>query len=141
MLLPRLISHCSFGFRDGVSQPIIDGIKDFRGIVDAKGVKRVSKDPKAPPTVELGKILLGRDGDVDFSGNKSTRPTWAVDGSFLCFRYLFQKVPEFNTFLKKNMPQNPEMLGSQLMGRWKSGKWLATSINRMIDRTNQCERK
>jgi len=30
------------------------------------------------------------------------RAEWAKDGSFLAFRYLFQQVPEFNNFLKKN---------------------------------------
>ncbi|OBZ72595.1 Dye-decolorizing peroxidase msp1 [Grifola frondosa] len=58
-----------------------------------------------------------------------TRPAWALDGSFLALRYLFQLVPEFNTFLKKNplpLPgltpeQGSELLGARLVGRWKSG--------------------
>ena len=91
--------------------------------MDAKGIKRVSSAAKSPAVVDLGKFLLGREGDVDRDGKKIVRPPWAVDGSFLVFRYLSQKVPEFNNFLKKKMPQNPELLGAQLMGRWKSGKW------------------
>ncbi|KAK7688865.1 hypothetical protein QCA50_007554 [Cerrena zonata] len=45
----------------------------------------------------------------------------------MVFRYLFQLVPEFNTFLKKNPIQGPppdvgsELLGARLVGRWKSG--------------------
>ena len=75
-------------------------------------------------TVRQGFILLGRDGDPT-----PNRPKWALDGSLLAFRYLFQLVPEFNTFLKENpisvpgLPrdQGSELLGARLVGRWKSG--------------------
>ena len=74
-----------------------------------------------------GIILLGREGDTPIG--VSTRPPWALDGSLLAFRYLFQLVPEFNDFLKKNpIPidglsheEGSELLGSRLVGRWKSG--------------------
>lgn len=71
--------------------------------------------------MDPGVTILGREGDVN------TRPSWAVDGSFLAFRYLFQLVPEFETFLKKNPIVGPapdlgsELLGARMMGRWKSG--------------------
>ena len=97
----------SFGFKDGISQPAIQGV-----------------DPTNNPGQEFvppGVTILGREGDG------ITRPGWAVDGSFLAFRYLFQLVPEFNTFLKKNPIVGPapdlgsELLGARLVGRWKSG--------------------
>ena len=108
-ILRRLTPCHSFGFKDGISQPAIQGV-----------------DPTNNPGQEFvlpGVIILGRDGD----GLESTRPSWAVDGSFLAFRYLFQLVPEFNTFLKKNPIVGPapdlgsELLGARLVGRWKSG--------------------
>lgn len=40
-------------------------------------------------------ILLGREGDAQ----QATRPTWALDGSFLVFRLLPQRVPEFDQYL------------------------------------------
>ena len=54
-----------------------------------------------------------------------------VDGSFLAFRFLFQLVPEFNKFLNDNAlkvpglsaEQGAELLGSRLIGRWKSGMY------------------
>ncbi len=49
------------------------------------------------------------------------RPSWAVDGSFLCFRKLKQNVPEFRSFLKETGDGNPELLGARLVGRWESG--------------------
>jgi len=68
--------------------------------------------------VPQGIILLGRDGD------KQTRPSWALDGSFLAFRYLPQLVPEFNAFLnEKPVPGlDADQLGARLVGRWKSGR-------------------
>lgn len=98
---------CSFGFLDGISQPAVEGVD--------------TKPNPGQETVPQGIILLGRDQDSD------TRPPWALDGSFLSFRYLSQLVPEFNAFLKKNpvpgMPadEGSEFTGARMVGRWKSG--------------------
>lgn len=84
-------------------------------------------------TVRQGIILLGRDGDAPtLNGSAVTRPSWALDGSFLVLRYLFQLVPEFNTFLRQNAitstgltaVEGSELLGARLVGRWKSGMLL-----------------
>jgi hypothetical protein len=79
-------------------------------------------------------MLLGRPGDNDQTKNPPTpvsRPAWARDGSFLCFRMLGQRVPEFDDFLTANAirindPSAPkdlgkELLGARMVGRWKSG--------------------
>ena len=107
-----LTFNCSFGFLDGISQPAI---------------KDVDTNPDAgQEIVPQGTILLGREGDATPTG-PITRPSWALDGSFLAFRYLFQLVPEFDTFLKQNPIPGPppnegsELLGARLVGRWKSG--------------------
>jgi len=99
--------HEHFGFLDGISNPAIENVDltPFPG----------------QETVRQGIILLSRNGDP------TTRPSWALDGSFLAFRYLFQLVPEFNDFLSKNAIPGltPEdgaaFLGARLVGRWKSG--------------------
>ncbi|KAI1172119.1 hypothetical protein F4777DRAFT_562962 [Nemania sp. FL0916] len=105
--------HEHFGFNDGLSQP---AVKD----VDAGVVSEPGEQP-----VRQGVILLGREGDA------VQRPSWALDGSFLVFRYLKQLVPEFDAFLDANAldigPTEPgdttgaELLGARLVGRWKSG--------------------
>lgn len=67
-----------------------------------------------------GIILTGREGD------DVKRPSWALDGSFLVFRYLSQLVPEFDAFKKekaKTLGLDEELLGARLMGRWKSGMY------------------
>jgi hypothetical protein len=70
---------------------------------------------KGQETVRQGIMLLGRDGDTP------TRPSWALDGSFLAFRYLFQLRPEFDDFKKQKAEKDGidvELLGARLMGRW-----------------------
>ena len=92
---------------DGISQPAIRG-------VDA--TNRPGQE-----FIRQGIMLLGREGD------DVTRPPWALDGSFLAFRWLFQLVPEFHTFLKRNpIPGlepdlGSELLGARFVGRWMSG--------------------
>lgn len=94
--------------------------------------------------VRQGIMLLGREGDNGVIRNPATdtegpgpvdRPSWAIDGSFLAFRYLKQLVPEFDDFLERNALEVPigappnagkDLLGARLVGRWKSGKLLST---------------
>lgn len=101
----------SFGYLDGVSNPHIiefDKAKDI---------------PPGPAPINAGHILLGQKGD------EIPRDPWMVDGSFLVFRYLFQKVLEFDDFLDRNAlvgpgmtrKQGADLLGARLVGRWKSG--------------------
>ncbi|KIK61171.1 hypothetical protein GYMLUDRAFT_166740 [Collybiopsis luxurians FD-317 M1] len=100
--------HEHFGFLDGVSNPAVSG---FAVAVPGQA------------TVDPGIILLGESGDT------GTRPDWAKDGSFLAFRQLQQRVPEFNKFLVDNAlsepglnaSENAELLGARMVGRWKSG--------------------
>nr|WAW38277.1 DyP-type peroxidase [Auricularia auricula-judae] len=76
-------------------------------------------------TVNPGVILCGETGD----SLASRRPAWMKDGSFMAFRQLQQKVPEWNRFIASNAPnvsgltraQSVTLMGARLMGRWKSG--------------------
>lgn len=96
-----------FGYMDGISQP---GVQGFTNPVPGQTV------------VPAGMILLGEDGDA------TSRPTWAIDGSFLAFRQLKQLVPEYDKFLTDNPinapgltpAQGSALLGARLVGRWKS---------------------
>jgi len=99
--------HEHFGFLDGISQP---------------GVAGFTKLHKGQDAVSPGIFLLGNDTETHTS-------TLAKDGSFLSFRKLNQRVPEFNAFLLKNgtgldgltPKEGADFLGARLIGRWKSG--------------------
>ncbi|KAJ7681517.1 dye-decolorizing peroxidase precursor [Mycena rosella] len=103
--------HEHFGFMDGISQPAVNGFTN----------------PVLPgqTPVDPGFFLLGEAGDP----SQDSRPSWAVDGSFLVFRQLQQLVPEFNQFLTDHPldveeltpEQGSELLGARMVGRWKSG--------------------
>lgn len=82
------------------------------------------KNPNpGPKPIPAGVMVMGHEGDT--VSNRS----WAVDGSFLVFRYLSQTVLEFDNFLRDHpvlMPgltpaEGSELLGARLVGRWKSG--------------------
>ncbi|KAI0804737.1 peroxidase [Irpex lacteus] len=102
--------HEHFGYLDGISNPTITG---FGTALPGQSV------------VDPGIILAGRTGDT------VSRPSWALDGSFLVFRKLKQLVPEFNKWTLANAIQNAsgnltaqegaDLLGSRMFGRWKSG--------------------
>ncbi|KAJ4475852.1 fungal peroxidase [Lentinula lateritia] len=100
--------HEHFGFMDGISNPAVTGF---------------STPLPGQQVLDPGLFLLGESGDL------VSRPSWAQDGSFLAFRQLQQRVPEFNAFLVDNALSNPnltadqnaELLGARMMGRWKSG--------------------
>ncbi|KAJ5198277.1 uncharacterized protein N7498_007394 [Penicillium cinerascens] len=100
-----------FGFKDGISQPIIEGWDEKQ------------PEGREPRATKPGMILCGHEG-------AGTQPTWAKDGSFLVFRDLQQLVPEFDTFMEENAhlapftqthPRPGEKLAAYLMGRWKNG--------------------
>ncbi|KAE8422631.1 hypothetical protein BDV36DRAFT_310339 [Aspergillus pseudocaelatus] len=108
-----------FGYEDHISQPKIDGLDD-------------PPAPGEPQACPPGYIFLGHEGDPD----RRRGPKWAKEGSYLVFRQLDQKVPEFQKDLKRmadeipgNYGGNPEKLGAHLMGRWKSGAPVAKAVH------------
>ncbi|KAJ5142586.1 uncharacterized protein N7515_001373 [Penicillium bovifimosum] len=101
-----------FGFEDHISQPQIQGLDPEPG-------------PREPLSCLPGYIFVGHDGDP----RQHNMPPWSYEGSFLVFRQLDEKVPEFNNFIKEAASKIPnyqgdngaEKLAAHLMGRWKSG--------------------
>jgi Dyp-type peroxidase family len=100
-----LTGHEHFGFKDGISQPSIDGITE--------------NPPAMPPSVPVSTFVLG-------SANAAGQalPEWAKDGSLVAFRRLRQDVAGFRDFLVQAGPGvniDPALLGAKMVGRWQSG--------------------
>ena len=139
--------HEHFGYADGVSQPGVRGTTPDGDIVTPS----VDRDDR-PEQGSLGQDLLwpgefvfgypGQDPqlgdpDADFAreGAVVAPPVPFMDqGSFLVFRRLAQKVPEFDASVRALARQtsgadqaSAELLGAQLVGRWKSGAPLELS--------------
>jgi len=97
-----------FGYMDGISQPAVQGFT--QNVLPGQAL------------IAPGEFLLGAAGDA------TTRPSWAAGGSFLAFRKMQQKVPEFNKYVadhalavpELNQQENTDLFGARLIGRWKS---------------------
>ncbi|KAK5657380.1 hypothetical protein OQA88_2950 [Cercophora sp. LCS_1] len=100
-----------FGFEDGISQPLIEGVDDDKAVL------------ATPSMVTNPQILLVTKDTRTFEGGIQ-RPEWMHQGSFLVFRKLEQNVKAFNA-LKQDFAkygcESPEHMGAKLMGRWPSG--------------------
>ena len=137
-----VIGHEHFGYADGVSQPGIRGriaetVALNPGLKDRQG-QDSGPDQAAPGQDVLwpGEFVFGypaqNPGAASFpeKGPDKTPPIpFMLNGSFLVIRRLAQLVPEFNASVKKasqgltdtSDPADPDLLGAQMVGRWKSG--------------------
>jgi Dyp-type peroxidase family len=105
-----------FGFRDGVSQPGVEGF-------DRPSERRPGEVDGKPGTllVSPGEFVLGYEG-ADGSGRAV--PRWMWDGSFVVVRRLAQDVPGWWAQIQQNaatVAYPADRIGAQSIGRWRSG--------------------
>lgn len=114
--LPGNVAH--FGYRDGFSQPAIDG-----------GPPPPVPDvlPKAP----TGEFLFGHESQYQgFTYPVPTPDALGRNGSFVAYRILEQDCAAFERFLVEGAAQtglDPELIAAKLCGRWRNGVPLALS--------------
>ncbi len=128
--------HEHFGFADGVSQP---GVRGTVPPGEPLTPTTSAEENQGAPGQDLlwpGEFLFG------YAGQDKTAPTFPVkgpvveppipfmaNGAYLVFRRLAQLVPEFNAAVKAAAattagspnPTSADLLGAQMVGRWKSG--------------------
>ena len=108
--LPGNVSH--FGYRDGFSQPAIEG-----------GPPPIIPDllPTAPP----GEFLLGYQSQYDSFTYPMPQPkALGQNGSFVAYRVLEQDCAAFERFLADASAQtglDSELVAAKLCGRWRNG--------------------
>ena len=103
-------AHDHFGYRDRLSQPVIEGT----GEVPTPG----SGAPLKP-----GEFILGY---PDESGRPYPMPQPEIlsrNGSYMAYRRMEEHVGKFRDFLRQHgqTPEEQEFLAAKLMGRWRSG--------------------
>ncbi|GLY69009.1 Dyp-type peroxidase [Amycolatopsis taiwanensis] len=111
--LPTEAEH--FGYRDGVSNPAIEG----SGIA---GSNRLEAPLKA------GEFVCGYRDEI--GGIQLPQPeVLGHNGSYAIFRKLHQDVAAFRSYLRQAAtgPEDEELLAAKIMGRWRSGAPLALS--------------
>lgn len=114
--LPGNLAH--FGYRDGFSQPTIEG---------APPTRFADRLPVAP----AGELLLGHPSQhPGFTYPVPTPHALGRNGSFMALRLLRQDVAGFEDFLVdagQRLGLDPELVAAKLCGRWRNGVPLALS--------------
>jgi Dyp-type peroxidase family len=115
-MLPGNLAH--FGYRDGFSQPTIDG-----GLPNPV--------PEILPGAPAGEFVLGYPSQFDqFTYSVLAPPQLGINGSFLALRMLEQDCAGFDRALQ-DAPQkygiSGEKLAAKMCGRWRNGVPLALS--------------
>ena len=128
-----LRGHEHFGYKDGISQPGVEGF-------DPADLSATKVDPTAtlgyvqgnPGTeiIQAGEFILGQPVEPGPGQKQFVPPSdlqWMLNGSFQVFRRLNQDVPGFDEqeqqVLNPLPPDDPlrDRIGALLVGRWKSG--------------------
>ena len=109
----------SFGFRDGIGQPTVEG----------SGMP--PSNPKEKP-FKAGEIILGY---PDETGELPPMPTPEIlgrNGTYIVFRKLHTKVAAYRQYLRAKAASREEeaLLGAKMVGRWQSGAPLALAPER-----------
>ena len=113
-----------FGYRDGISQPGIRGL--------TRRSRPATNPDQGLPGQDLiwpGEFVFGYPGQDSSDAMKPGPPPhmaapWLRNGSYMVFRRLEQKVPEFRKFVANyaaRLGMEAELLGARMFGRWKSG--------------------
>jgi Dyp-type peroxidase family len=110
--LPSAKEH--FGFRDGISQPSIEG----------SGIPGSNPGETA---LRAGELVLGYRDET--GGIELPQPdVLGRNGTYVAFRKLHQRVALFRRYLEANSWAGPpELLAAKMMGRWRSGAPTALS--------------
>jgi len=108
-LPPPNTGHEHFGFKDGISQPAIQGDDP--------------PPPGSPPAVPAGEFVLGYPDALNNTIGTGTK--WN-NGSYVVFRRLAQDVARFRQLVAGGVANaNPgvsiDALGAKMVGRWRSG--------------------
>ncbi|OCK51285.1 peroxidase [Chryseobacterium sp. CBo1] len=105
-----------FGFRDGISNPEVDG----SGIEIPSGFDR---------PIKAGEFILGYPGEGDITKPYPKPDVLGKNGSFMIFRKYQSQVADFNKYVLENTnsPEEAELLASKMVGRWRSGAPLVLS--------------
>jgi Dyp-type peroxidase family len=100
----------SFGFKDGIGQPAIEG----------SGIP--GSNPHEAP-IKAGEFVLGY---PDETGELPPMPTPEVlgrNGTYIVFRKLHTDVAAYRRYLRENAADRAQeaLLGAKMVGRWQSG--------------------
>jgi Dyp-type peroxidase family len=103
-------AHEHFGYRDRLSQPVIEGSGEV-------------PTPGSGPPLKAGEFFLGYP-DEDGPATGMPQPqTLSRNGSYVAYLRMEEHVGAFRDFLREHgkTPEQQEWVAAKLMGRWRSG--------------------
>src|SRR5207249_3614148 len=109
-------AHDHFGYRDRLSQPVIEGSGE-------------EPTPGSGPPLNAGEFILGYPDESGPPANLPKPEILSRNGSFMAYRRLEEHVDKFRDFLSANGStlEEQELVAAKLMGRWRSGAPLVLS--------------
>ena len=103
-------AHDHFGYRDRLSQPVIEGAGEV-------------PTPGSGPPLKPGEFILGYPDESDRPYPMPQPEILSRNGSYMAYRRMEEHVGKFRKFLRQHgqTPEEQELLAAKLMGRWRSG--------------------
>ena len=107
---PHDYPHEHFGYRDRLSQPVIEGAG-------------VEPTPGSGPPLKAGEFFLGYKDESGFDPPLPKPEALTRNGSFVAYFRMQEHVGVFREFLRQHgkTPEEQELVAAKLMGRWRSG--------------------
>jgi deferrochelatase/peroxidase EfeB len=103
-------AHEHFGYRDRLSQPVIEGTG-------------VEPTPGSGPAIKAGEFFLGYPDEKGPPANLPQPDILSRNGSYVAYLRIEEHVGAFRDFLRQHgeTPDQQEWIAAKLMGRWRSG--------------------
>jgi Dyp-type peroxidase family len=107
---PFNYAHDHFGFRDRLSQPVIEGSGE-------------EPTPGSGRPLKAGEFILGYDDEDGPPVNLPQPEVLSRNGSYMAYRRLQEHAALFRDYLREHAetPEGQELLAAKFMGRWRSG--------------------
>ena len=109
-------AHDHFGYRDRLSQPVIEGSGE-------------ESTPGSGAPLKPGEFILGYPDEDGPPANLPQPELLSRNGSYMAYRRLEEHVVRFRDFLRQHgqTAEERELIAAKLMGRWRSGAPLVLS--------------
>jgi deferrochelatase/peroxidase EfeB len=103
-------AHEHFGYRDRLSQPVIEGSGE-------------EPMPGSGPALKAGEFFLGYPDEEGLSAEAPKPEILSRNGSYLAYLMMEEHVGAFREFLRQHgkTQDEQELVAAKLMGRWRSG--------------------
>jgi Dyp-type peroxidase family len=107
---PFEYAHDHFGYRDRMSQPVVEGTGE-------------QPTPGSGTPLKAGEFIVGYPDEIGATAALPHPPCLMKNGTYMAYRRLEEHVGRFRDFLREHgrTPEEQELIAAKLMGRWRSG--------------------